>query len=86
MRHTRKRLHRQRTPPGGCNVEVSDITVTPPPVAIPDIRNLAVVGVAAERAGWTVEEAFDASMMLRLHGTSVPDAVTAFEQASRWTM
>jgi hypothetical protein len=54
------------------------------PVASPDIRDLVQVGLAAERAGWSREAAFDAAIYLRCHGTPVPDAVEMFMHAARW--
>jgi hypothetical protein len=55
------------------------------PVA-PDegVRNLLVVGLAAERAGWLSEEAFEAAWMLRISGIPTHTSIAAFEHAARW--
>jgi hypothetical protein len=56
--------------------------VAPPPDE--GVRELVAVGVAAERAGWTVEQGFEAAWMLRLHGVPALVSVEAFMHAARW--
>jgi hypothetical protein len=66
---------------GGGVVVVSHRDVMTPSVAPrdPELRDLALVGVAAEQAGWPVEQAFEAAMLLRIHGTATHTSVEAFQ-------
>ena len=63
-----------------------DAAVAVLPVA-PDegLRELVAVGLAAEMAGWLPEQAFEAAMLLRIHGTPTLVSVEAFMHAARWT-
>jgi hypothetical protein len=56
------------------------------PVAPPDqgLHELALVGLAAERAGWTPEEGFEAAWLLRISDMPTHASVKAFEHAARW--
>jgi hypothetical protein len=56
------------------------------PVASPNqgLHELALVGVAAERAGWLPEEAFEAALLLRITGMPTYTSIAAFEHAARW--
>jgi hypothetical protein len=57
-----------------------------PVAAMPDegMRELVAVGLAAEMAGWPPEQAFEAALLLRIHGTAVLTSVEAFMHAARW--
>ena len=48
------------------------------------MHELALVGVAAEQAGWTVAEGFEAAWMLHLHGVPTHVSIAAFLHAARW--
>jgi hypothetical protein len=63
-----------------------DAPVAVLPVA-PDegVRELVAVGLAAEMAGWTREQAFEAALLLRIHGTPTHVSVEAFMHAARVT-
>jgi hypothetical protein len=63
-------------------VETAMPVAGPPPDE--GMRELALVGVAAEQAGWTVEQGFEAAWMLRLHGTPAHVSIAAFLHAARW--
>jgi hypothetical protein len=54
------------------------------PVAPMDVKDLVRVGLAAERAGWTPAEGFEAAVCLRCHGTAPAAAVAMFQHAERW--
>jgi hypothetical protein len=60
-----------------------DVPVAPPPDE--GVRELVAVGLAAEACGWPQRLAFEAALLLKIHGTPTLVSVEAFMHAARVT-